>query len=77
MKKAGSTDPVYVEWHNYCGPTIMTKEWHESAFEQPGPRSNFWELTIEWKRAKFAIDEQGYCLDREGKRLGAIKDDDI
>ncbi len=59
----------YVEFHHYCGPVLMTDDWHESANRQPNENSLFWDLMKEWQKANFAVDDNKYCIDSQGKKL--------
>ena len=56
---------LYVEWHSYCGPTVMTKDWFESTTLQPSSESTFWELMEQWKKEGFKLDDRGFILTKE------------
>lgn len=60
---------MHVEYHYYCGPVVMTKDWHESAKRQPDEGSLFWDLMQKWRNAIFAVDKYGHCVDADGERL--------
>ncbi|MCP4988437.1 MAG: hypothetical protein GY928_21015 [Colwellia sp.] len=58
-------DVQFVEWHSYCGPTVMTKDWFESSHLQPSEDSTFWATMNAWKKNGFKVDDKGYILTGE------------